>query len=327
MIYPEFIKEGSTIGICAPSAGVGKKLESFDISLNTLHENGWKTKETENVRIFNERGGTPEERAAELKSLFEDDEVDMIMAAAGGDFLFEMLEHTDFEVMKNHPKWMMGASDPTGLLFPYTLLCDVATLYGMNAGSYDIFPFPQYVEENLELLKGNIPTYHSSKMHMSKPKFMVDEITYDAETVYGSNVQELHVSGRCIGGCIDCMKDLIGTPLVPMKEFTEKYKEDGQIFYFDNFAMSAENFYRTLLQMKLAGWFTYAKAVILGRVLLPSSETGMSYHDAMEKALGDIPWIDEADIGHTLPSMTMINGAVLHLDYKDGEADFSFTLE
>ena len=30
MKYPDFIKKGSKIGICAPSAGVGKKLEEFD---------------------------------------------------------------------------------------------------------------------------------------------------------------------------------------------------------------------------------------------------------------------------------------------------------
>ena len=49
MIYPRFPKEGETIGICAPSAGVGGKLASFELSLETLHEAGYRTKETENV--------------------------------------------------------------------------------------------------------------------------------------------------------------------------------------------------------------------------------------------------------------------------------------
>ena len=46
--------------------------------------------------------------------------------------------YADFEQMKRNPKWPMGASDPTGLLYPYTTICDVATLYGCNAGSYDL---------------------------------------------------------------------------------------------------------------------------------------------------------------------------------------------
>jgi len=36
MIYPSFLTNGSTIGICAPSAGAGKDLESFDACLDTL---------------------------------------------------------------------------------------------------------------------------------------------------------------------------------------------------------------------------------------------------------------------------------------------------
>ena len=42
--------------------------------------------------------------------------------------------------MKKNPKWLTGASDPTGILYPYTTLCDVATIYGAKAGSYDIEP-------------------------------------------------------------------------------------------------------------------------------------------------------------------------------------------
>lgn len=36
MLYPKFLKEKSTIGITAPSSGVGDYLESFEKSLNTL---------------------------------------------------------------------------------------------------------------------------------------------------------------------------------------------------------------------------------------------------------------------------------------------------
>ena len=50
MIYPRFLSGQSTIGICAPSAGVGHKLESFDQSLAVLRKQGWKVWETEHVR-------------------------------------------------------------------------------------------------------------------------------------------------------------------------------------------------------------------------------------------------------------------------------------
>ena len=327
MIYPEFLKPGDTIGVCAPSEAIGRKLESYETSINVLKRESYTIQETAHVRINDRRGGDAKTRAEELLSLFKDPKVNMVACAAGGDFLYEMLAYTDFEEMKKHPKWLMGMSDPTGLLFPYTVMCDVATLYGKNACQYDVLPVPEFTKENLSLLRGELPVLHSAEKWLGKATFMVDEITYDEPTDYHSSKDSINVTGRCLGGCIDVLKDLIGTPLAPVPAFIEKYKEDGQIFFFDNFAMSAENMYRTLLQMKLAGWFKYTKLILLGRVCLPSSETGMSYDDALRMALDDIPWISEADIGHTLPNMTIINGAIMHVDYKDRQAEISFELK
>jgi len=123
------------------------------------------------------------------------------------------------------------------------------------------------------------------------------------------------------------LKDLIGTTYDSVKRFIRRYEADGFIWYFDNFSMSAENFYRTLLQMRYAGWFEHTNAILIGRVLFPSSETGMSYHEAITRALPDIPVIYEADIGHTVPSFTMINGALATLQYRNGKGKISFKLK
>ena len=79
--------------------------------------------------------------------------------------------------------------------------------------------------------------------------------------------------------------------------------------------------------MRYAGWFEYTNAVIIGRVLFPSSETGMTYEEAAERAIGDLPFILEADVGHTVPSFTMINGAVAELNYKSGKGKISCILK
>ena len=83
MIFPAFLKKNDTIGISAPSAGVGRKLEDFDRSLATLRRKGYRIVETASVRINDMRGGSAEERAEELVSLFKNDDVDFVMAAAG----------------------------------------------------------------------------------------------------------------------------------------------------------------------------------------------------------------------------------------------------
>lgn len=324
MIYPNFLKQGATIGICAPSAGVGRKIDSFDLSIETLKKQGYFIKETEHVRINDPRGGTAKQRGDELNQLFLDKDVDFVMCAAGGDFLNEMLPYITFSTLKKHPKFIMGASDPTSILYPYTTICDVATIYGCNAGSYDLRPLPKHLKNNLQIIQGNLIEQKSFSRYQSEKPWEVDGYLPKTKVNYQATVHTLDVAGRCIGGCIDGLKDIIGTKFDGTKQFIQKYKEDGFIWYFDNFALSAEGLYRTLIQMKYAGWFEYTKAIIVGRTLIESSETGMTYKEALQNITENIPLIYQADIGHTSPSMTMINGAILHLTYKNHKASFHF---
>ena len=327
MYYPSFLKKGDLIGISAPSAGVGHKLDLYEQSLSCLKEEGWQIRETEHVRVDDPRGGSAEERGHEFSSLFSDPDVDAVFCAAGGDFLSEILPYVNWSAIKKHPVWVAGASDPTSLLFTITAKYDIATLYGFNAGSFDENPLPDHLKTALKLLKGKPVIQRTSRLYSSKPSFAEDYAGLDTPTEWKSSRKTIRVSGRCIGGCIDVLKDLIGTPYETAKAFSKRYKEDGLIWYFDNFSLSAEVFYRTLLQMRYAGWFDHTNAVLIGRVLFSSSETGMSYEEAITRALGDIPVIYDADIGHTNPSFTMINGAILDLAYRSGKGSVSFRLE
>ena len=139
MIYPDFLKENDLIGVTAPSAGLDEgHLVGYLKSLEHFHARGWQVTETANVRLPDLPSSSGTQRARELKGLAQDSRVKMIWCAAGGDFLVEMLPETDFESLRTHPKWIQGYSDPTGLLFPITTKLDIATIYGLNAGGFDM---------------------------------------------------------------------------------------------------------------------------------------------------------------------------------------------
>ena len=338
MIYPKFLSGRSTIGICAPSAGVGHKIESFDNSLKVLRSQGWKVWETEHVRVDDLRSGDAKERAQELMSLFSLDAVDAVMCAAGGDFLSEILPWIDWQVLADHPKWLMGASDPTGILYPLTTMCDIATLYGSNGGSFDATVLsedgtavlPEYLEQALRTLKGDLPLFRTGSRHLGADIFQMEEgpLVFPSPTVYRASCDTLRARGRCIGGCIDVLKDLIGTRFDRTTDFIRRYAQDGLIWYFDNFCLSSAAFYRTLLQMRYAGWISpeTTRAVLIGRTLFEKTECEMSYEDAIRTAFPDIPVIWEMDIGHTVPHFLMINGAMLDVDWDGTEAKLHFEL-
>ncbi len=327
MQYPSFLKANNTIGICAPSQGVGHKIEDLEKSIAVFNQKHWHTIETASVRNDANPSTSATIRAEELNQLIQDPTVDFIMCATGGDFLFEILPYVNFKHLASHPKWIMGASDPTGLLFPITTKYDVATIYGFNACNFDDIPLQQYTLNCLEVINGNLVTQTSSEKVLSKPPFLAESMDFDMPSPMSATISSLHTSGRCIGGCIDVLKDLIGTAYDSTNEFIERYQDDGIIWYFDNFSLSAEMFYRTLLQMQYAGYFKHTKAVLIGRDTFPSSETGFTYLDGIQRVFKEIPVIYQADIGHHLPHMAMINGAMMDVDYEEKQLSISFRLE
>ena len=324
MLYPKFIKKKETIGICAPSAGVGKKIPAFEKSIEQLKEH-FSIIETNSVRINNLRSNTPQIRAEELHEVWENEQVQLVLCASGGDFLFEILPYVDFEKLAQQPKWIMGYSDPTSLLYTLTTKYDIATLYGCNGGSYDIHH--PYLDNNLEIIQGNLITQNSFDYYQKTEDFIQNIDEFKGEVEWLLSQEEIEASGRCIGGCLEVLQNLMNTPYDGTKEFIDKYQNDGIIWYFDVFNMSAENFYLTLLKMKYMDYFKHTKAIIVGRVCFESSDTGMTYLEALEKAITDIPYIMNADIGHVSPKMTMINGAMMTLHAKDKKGNITFTLE
>lgn len=355
MIYPEFPKSGDTIGICAPSAGVGAKLDSFNFSIDTLRDCGFEILETANVRNEDYPSAPADIRGAEFNSMFENDDVQMVLCASGGDYCIEMLPFIDQEIIKANPKWFCGYSDPTSIEMLLTTRLDIATIYGSNAGSWDWRPLHEFQETSLSVLRGDIPVQHSYDFYSSKG-FDDETMTYEMDapvewklyvSEYGHHTNDntdevslhseahlipadyLDVSGRLIGGCIDVLDWIIGTPYEDLEGFCRRYAGDGFIWYFDNFELSPLLLQYALRKMQLKGLFENAKAVIIGRTLIPGDASDGDYLSQLERVFVDInvPLIWNADIGHTKPSLTIINGALGHLTYNCGDASLSMELK
>lgn len=316
MNYPKFLNKGSTIGICAPSNGVKDKLEEYECAINILISEGYEILETPSVRTTSVNINNELNRVREFNFLINNEQVDMILISRGGDFLYPILPNLDLNKIINNPKWIMGYSDPTSILFSVTTKYDIATLYGFNSTSYENIDL--CVENNLNIIKGNIIKQNSFSKYIDYNKS-----SYDVKWLGSSD--SLLIKGRIIGGCIEVLKDLIGTDFHDINKFNEAYKNDGIIWYFDVFEMNSSDFYRTLLQFKYNGWFKNVKGILVSRINNRKEEY-LTYEKAIEKALPNIPYITQMCFGHTYPKMTIINGSIATINYCQNQGSIEFEL-
>lgn len=317
MIFPNFLKENDIIGVTACSCGVLKKINKYEESINNVKCVGkFNIVETNNVRTDGVVSSDRYTRKIELEKLYKDNNVKAITIASGGDFLSDMLSIIDYDIIKNNVKWLCGSSDPTSLLYIITTNLDIATIYSpCNMSGFNVSPLHQSYINYFQILKGNLV----KQCRYDKYEGVSFSDNLDTQNEWlniNGNVDE---SGILIGGCIDTLKDIIGTKYDKTNEFIDKYKDRGIIWYFDIFNMTSEGLYNTLVQFRNAGWFLNTKAILFGKVCIPNSYVDMSYEELIEKAIPDIKIIYKFDVGHVKPSFTMINGSYVRVVSNESE--------
>ena len=317
MITPKYLNKGDTIGTTACSCGVLEKIDKYEKSNKNIKSLGFDILETPNVRTSGIVSSDPITRAKELESLYKDSNVKAIAITSGGDFLIDMLDKVNYDVIKNNIKWLRGSSDPTSLLYTVTTNLDIATIYSpCNMSGFSSNNLHESYLNYFEILKGNLVKQNRYPFYES------DDDIFDKENKWININGDVDETGTLIGGCIESLKDIIGTRFDKTNSFLEKYKDT--IWYFDVFSMQPEDLYRTLIQFKMAGWFRYTKAIIIGKVRFPSSFLNLSYEEMIKKALPNMKVIYNFDVGHVKPSMTMINGFKVRVISNDNEGSLEY---
>ncbi len=336
MIYPKFLKENDLISVPAPSDGADCEQDTncFNNSKLKFEKMGYKVKLSKN--IFNSkmaRSADAKKRAEELNEMIED-ESGLIFCAAGGEFLVEILPYIDFNKIVKKPKWVEGFSDPTGILFPITTKYDISTIYGNNFKYFGIENYDRSLKDNLEILKGNIIEQENFELYENERTIKITGLesdNYTEKVVWKTiNNEEVNINGRIIGGCFDIITELAGTKYDGTKEFNERYKNDGIIWYFDNCEFSKEELIRSLWKLNELEYFKYTKGIIFGRNGVEISNIGYDMENAIKDSVIaklNVPIIYDADISHKSPCLTIINGAIATIECKNGKGKIKFELK
>ncbi len=304
MIYPKKLEKNDFIAIISPSNGIkSNKIIIFEKAIYNLKQFGFQIIEDNNVRKSeNGVSSSAQNRVKELQRLVKVSKVKALIACSGGDYLIQILDLINFKIFRNNIKWIQGKSDITPLLFYLTTKLDIATIYSFNAKTFGEADLPKaMITNNIDILQG--------KKIVQKEFSKWECITNDKD-----------FEGRIIGGCLDSLKDIIGTKYDVVKSFIKKYSSDGVIWYFDVAEMTNEDILRTLWQLKNAGWFKCVKGLLFGKVE-EVSYTNLSLKEAIKDSLNDlnIPIIINVDIGHTNPLITIVNGSLVKIKKKDNQ--------
>ncbi|WP_127583571.1 S66 family peptidase [Paenibacillus koleovorans] len=330
MIRYPILQRGTTVGVTAPSSGVQESLHPLvNEAVRRLEEKGYPVICGETVWTQHKaKSAHASVRAAELQAFLQDERIGLIFPPWGGELLIELIDQIDYSQMQ--PKWILGYSDMSVLLLAVTLVTGIATAHGTNLidtrGTYSDETTAMW-ETVLSTREGaSVPQVSSNRYqkqwdheHPSPCVFHLTEPTAWL-TVSGADVT---VRGRLLGGCVDVIRHLIGTPYGDVQAFQHHFIHDEPIlWYLENCELNVADLRRSLVQMRLAGWFGNCSGILFGRSEANKPIDGYAAIDLyreLEDELG-VPIVYDIDCGHVPPQITFINGAVAEVKVSGGKA-------
>ena len=345
MRYPEFLKPGGTIGFIAPSFGctIEPYISCFDAAQKRFRQMGYGIALGPNCFAGDGVGksSTPQNCGAEINEFFTSPGSDVLISCGGGETMCEDLPYVDFgAIAAAPPKWFMGYSDNTNLTFTLPVLCDTAAIYGPNAAAFGVAEWHESLSDALALLRGEkrvfhgYPVWERESLRSPENPFAPYNLTEPTRlrTVYAPDAAKYPVefSGRLIGGCLDCLINLAGTPYGRAPEFAEKYAEDGIIWFLEACDLTAMGIRRALWQLTQAGWFRHVTGFIIGRPFLIDDRFGdVGPNDSVLEALSGfgVPIVLDADLGHLPPAMPIVSGALARVKAATGSISIEYIFE
>jgi muramoyltetrapeptide carboxypeptidase LdcA involved in peptidoglycan recycling len=267
----------------------------------------------------------PRARAEDLHWALRNDAVRAIFSTIGGYESVRILPHLDHELIRKHPKIMMGSSDTTVTLTAFLRAGVVAfngpPVMGDLAENCGIRPF--VAESLVATLFGAMPFQFQAAdkwteefLEWRDPASQLRERKFEASDgwvwLQGSN----RVSGRLVGGCIEVLEFLKGTPWwIPKKLW------DGAIFFLETSdeapAPTAVGYW--LRNYGSQGILQRISGMMVARPMRYTREMTAALYTEIRRVLAefereDLPVVANMDFGHTSPQMVVPLGCRAMID-------------
>lgn len=322
IIKPPKLQHGDTIGIVSPSwGGAGAFPHRAEQGVKALESLGFKVMFAPHAR--NNLGFTsdsPENRVRDIHAMFANPQVKAIIASIGGDHACHLLPLLDYELIAANPKIFMGFSDITVLNVALHQKTGLITFNG-PALITDFAEYPQMLAYT--------QTWFTKTVMQAAPVGKVEPATHWTEAFLDWNTRQDQqrprvltpsngwtwlkpgkAEGHLMGGCIESLQHLRGTPYAPNWQ--------NAIFFFETSEEkpSPETVDGILMDYQNMGVFEQIKGMLVGRPMLYSDEEKARLRQyILVRTQGcNFPIITDMDFGHTSPQFTLPLGCLARMD-------------
>ncbi|MBN2031946.1 MAG: LD-carboxypeptidase [Deltaproteobacteria bacterium] len=233
-IKPFRLKQGDRIGVLSPAGPVGseellpgiKAVESLNFSValspHALSEEGY-------------LAGGDDLRLHDLHAMFQDERVKAIFCARGGYGVLRLFEKIDFDLIRRHPKILVGYSDITALLLAVYKKTRLVTIHGPI-----LKEMAKNRGENLKFLMRLLTSREPAVLRFKGARAL----------------RKGSAEGRLIGGNLSLLTHLTGTPFMPSPK--------GAILFIEEKGESLYRIDRMLTHLRLSGFLTRCKGLMIG---------------------------------------------------------------
>ncbi|QSJ14615.1 LD-carboxypeptidase [Nostoc sp. UHCC 0702] len=294
-ILPPPLKPGDLLRVIAPS-GALREFETFGQSVEIWRSRGY---QVEIIPQIDDRwgylAGKDENRTQQLAAAWQDPDCRGILCARGGFGSTRILENWNWHTNSTSPKWLIGFSDITALLW---------SLY----------------------------TAGISSVHAPVLTTLADEPDWSMQRLFdwveGCPLTPLKgcgwgggiASGMLLPGNLTVATHLLATPILP--------NLDGVILALEDVTEAPYRIDRMLTQWRLSGALQKLRGIALGsfyRCEAPQNIPSFTVESVLRDRLADlgIPIVSDLPFGHDIPNAALPVGVQVTLDADQGILDIS----
>lgn len=284
------LRRGDKVGIVTASSPVTEELMPlFEAGLKGLRALGFEPVVSKSaLKITGDSAGTPKERAEDINSMFEDQEIRAVIPSHGGSTSNACLPYLDWGLIEQNPKVFLGMSDLTVFLDAIFAKTGLVTFHGpAELGFSDLSGYDR------EEFVARVVEGKTGVVRPSGPR---------------KTLRAGRAEGTLLGGSLSTLLKLAGTPYWP--DFA------GSILFLESLYEEPADLDSCFAHLKETGVFDQVGGVLLGHGHPVNQASAGAFEDSFIAAAADydFPVLKTDDFGHWSANTVLPVGGSVRLD-------------